>query len=226
MPARHCRAALVMIFVLGLVGCDSVYTVHSICGPSGEPSTVPDLSGLWAPSDADSTSVVLRIAAKDFDTGHGRYADIRLLGSSTTEDQPIGDHICFVPVAGHLVAQVRTTGQVQLFQQFLFKYDQQSISFCDAIWPELLAWAEDHPAASAVGGIEFGRRGWESGTQLFVTSSADAIRTYLEARLPKLAEACDAVADGGPRWATFTRITPPRRPVAAGAVDTKPLPRD
>jgi hypothetical protein len=97
-PARHCLAALVMCCVVGLVGCDSVYTIHSIEAPSSEPSVVPDLSGVWAPSDATSTSALLRIAANDFDNGHCRNADIRSLGSSSQEwDQPFGDQVCFVP---------------------------------------------------------------------------------------------------------------------------------
>jgi len=213
-PARHCRVALAMFLVVGLVGCDSVYTIHSIDEPSGEPSAVPDLSGLWAPSDAASTSAVLRIAADDFDNGHCRNADIRLLGSSSQEwDQPFGDQVCFVPIAGHLIAQFRTTGQVQLYQQYLFKFDQESISFCDAIWSELLEWAEDHPATSAMHGVEFERRGWEDGTQLFVTSSSEVLRGYIAARLPKLARACDGDDEDSPQWATYTRMTPPRQEV-------------
>jgi hypothetical protein len=224
-PARGCRAALAIFVALGLGGCDSVYTLHSICEPGDGPSTVPDLSGLWKPSDADASGV-LRIAAEDYDIGRRRDADIRWFGASSEEDQPMGDAICFVPVEEHLVAEVRTTGQVPLYQQVLFKFDQQSISFCDAAWVELLEWAGDHPEASAVHGIEFGRRGSTFGAEFIVTSSADAIRTYLEARLPKLAKACDADHDDGPGWATYTRLTPPRRPVGAGAADTPPSPGD
>jgi hypothetical protein len=220
-PARRCRAALAMFFALGLAGCDSVYTLHSICEPSDEPSTVPDLSGLWALSDADAKGM-LRIAAEDYDVGHRREADIRWFGASSQEDQTIGDAICFVPVAGHLVAEVRTTGQVQLFQQILFKFDQQSISLCDAAWVELLEWAGGHPEASAVHGIEFVRRGSTFGTEFFITSSANEIRTYLEARLPQLAKACDADDDDGPAWTTYTRLTPPRPPGDAVAIDTPP----
>lgn len=211
---RH-RAALGLVMVLALTGCDSVYAIHSIYEPSDEPSTVPDVSGLWAPSGPDSKTMVLRIAAEDYDIGHCRNADIRLLGTTTEDEETFGDQICFVPVAGHLAAQVRTTGQVQLYHQYLFKFDQQSMSFCDAIWADLLEWSDEHPQASAAHGLEFARRGWDSGTQLFVMSSSDALRSYLEARLPKLAKACDEDNDEGPRWGTYTRLTPSRQPDAA-----------
>ena len=222
---RH-RAALGLVLALALAGCDSVYTIHSIASPSDEPSVVPDVSGLWAPEDIDSASMVLRIAAEDYDIGHCRNADIRLLGTTTEDEVTFGDQICFVPIAGHLVAQLRTTGDVQLYQQQLFKFDRQSMSFCDAIWADLLEWSEEHPQASAVHGLEFARRDWKDGSQLFVTSSSDALRTYLEARLPQLARACDEDDDDGPRWDIYRRMTPPRQPDAANAADTSPSPKD
>jgi hypothetical protein len=223
-PGRNGLAVLSIVVVLGLVGCDSVYTIHSIAEASDQPSAVPDMSGLWAPDDIDSTSMVLRIAAEDYDTGHCRNADIRLLGATNDEEVTFGDQICFIPVAGHMVAQVRTTGDVQLYQQYLFRFDQQSMSFCDAIWADLLDWSEEHPQASAAHGLEFVRRGWEDGTQLFVTSSSDALRAYLGARLPKLARACDEDNDEGPRWDKYQRLTPPRQPDPEGAVDELPSP--
>ncbi len=218
-------AVLLIAVVLGLVGCDSVYTIHSIYEPSAEPSSVPDVSGLWAEGDTDFTGLVLRISAEDYDIGHCRNADMRLLLANVGEEDPIGDQICFVPVAGHLVAQLRTTGQVQLYEQRLFKFDQQSMSFCDAIWADLLEWSEEHPQASAAHGLEFARRGWEDGTQLFVTSSAEVLRTYLEARLLAVAKACDELdAEGRSGWETYVRLTPPRQPDPAGAGDDLPSP--
>ncbi len=226
---RH-RAALGLFMALGLVGCDSVYTIHSIAEPSNEPSTVPDLSGLWAPSDTDLAGVVLRISAEDYDIGHCRNADMRLLLANTGEEDPIGDQICFVPVAGHLVAQLRTTGGVQLYQQALFKFDQQSMSFCSAIWADLREWSEEHPQASAAHGIEFARREravWfifeVEVTDLFVTSSRNALLEYFDARLPEVAEACDKVdEEGHSGWVTYIRLTPSRQPDAADADDTSP----
>lgn len=225
-PGRNGLAAFSIAMVLALVGCDSVYTIHSIAAPSDEPSTVPDVSGLWAPGGADSKTMVLRIVAEDYDIGQCRNANIRLLGATTEDAETLGDQICFVPIAGHVVAQVRTTGGVQLYQQTLFKFDQQSMFFCDAIWADLLQWSEEHPQASAAHGLEFARRGWDSGTQLFVTSSSDALRTYLEARIPQLAKACDENPDDGPRWDTYLRMTPPRQPDDPGAVDDLPSPQD
>jgi len=232
---RH-RAALGLFMVLGLLGCDSVYTIHSIAEPSNEPSTVPDLSGLWAPTDTDLAGVVLRISAEDYDIGHCRNVDIRFLSAYTSEDrrigEPIGDEICFVPVAGHLVAQLRTTGGVQLYQQALFKFDQQSMSFCSALWADLREWSKEHPHASAAHGMEFAHRErtvWFifelEVTDLFVTSSRNALLEYFEARLPKVAEACDKVdEEGHSGWVTYIRLTPPRQPDAADVDDTSPSP--
>lgn len=217
---RH-RAALALFMVLALAGCDSVYTIHSIASPSDEPSTVPDISGLWA-VDADPTGVVLRVAAAEYDIGQCRDATIQLLGESSFDDETLGDEICFVPVAGHLVVQLHTTGQVQLYQQYLFKFNQRSVSLCDAIWADLLSWSNEHPKAPAAYGLEFGRRGGDT-TELFVTSSRNALLKYLEVRLPEAAKACDKVdEEGDSGWRTYIRLTPPRRRDAAGAADTSP----
>ncbi|MGB2818167.1 MAG: hypothetical protein WBC37_13180, partial [Burkholderiaceae bacterium] len=174
-PRRNGLAIVSIAVALGLVGCNPVYTIYSIAAPSDEPSTVPDVSGLWGPSDADSTSNVLRLAAAEYDIGQCRNATIHSLGATSFDDETVGDEICFVPVAGHLVAQVRTTGQVQLYQQYLFKFDQQSISFCDAIWADLVEWSDDHPEGSAAHGLEFTRRGGGDSTELFVISQRDEL---------------------------------------------------
>ena len=232
---RHCRAALGLFMVFALAGCDSVYTIHSIAAPSDGPSTVPDISGLWVPSDPELAGLVLRITAEDYDTGYCRDVDIRVLSAYSSEDRPIGDEICFVPVAGHLVAQLRPTGQVQLYQQALFKYDRQSMSFCEEIWTDLRKWSVDHPEASAVHGLEFARRdrevwfffGKDTVTDLFITSSRSAILKYFETRLPEVPKACDALDDKGHSgWITYVRLTPPRQPDAAGAAGTPPSPQN
>ena len=229
---RH-RAALGLFMVLGLVGCDSIYTIQSIAAPGDGPSTVPDISGLWVPRDPDLAGLVLHITAKDHDTGRCRNADIRFLSAYTSEDRPIGDQICFVPVAGHLVAQLRPTGQVQLYQQALFKYDQQSMSICEKIWTDLRKWSVDHPKASTAYGLEFAGRdrevwfwfGTDTVTDLFITSSRTAILEYFEARLPEVRKACDELDEKGHSgWVTYIRLTPPRQPDAADADDTSPPP--
>ena len=235
---RRCRAALGLFVVFALAGCaiDSAYTIHSIAEPSNEPSTVPDLSGLWAPSDTELAGLVLRVAAEDYDTARCRNADIRVLSAYTNEDTPIGDQICIVPVAGHLVAQLRLTGQVQFYQQVLFKFDQQSISYCENIWTDLRKWSEEHPGASAAQGLEFAGRkrkvwvpwfGEDTVTDLFITSSRNALLEYFEARLPEVAEACDKVdEEGHSGWITYVRLTPPRQPDVAEAADAPPSPQN
>jgi hypothetical protein len=223
--------------LLGLAGCaiDSAYTIHSIAEPSDGPSTVPDISGLWVPSRPDLAGLVLRVAAEDYDTARCRNADIRMLSAYTNEEDLIGDQICFVPVAGHLVAQLRLTGQVQFYQQVLFKFDQQSISYCEKIWTDLRKWYEEHPGASAAQGLEFAGRerkvwswfGDDTVTDLFVTSSRDAMLDYFESSLPAVRKACDELDEEGySGWITFTRLTSPRPLDAADAADNPPLPQN
>lgn len=234
-PGRNGLAVFSIIVALGLPGCGSVYTLYSIAAPSGEPSAVPDLSGLWTLTDPRTSSVVLRISAEDYDVGHCRNVDIRLLSAYPHEDQPIGDQICFVPVAGHLVAELRAAGPVPLYQQALFKFDRQSISFCSAIWADLRKWSEEHPQASRAFGLEFARRerdvwivaGESTVTDLFVTSSRSAILAHLESRLKEMPKACDELdKEGHSGWITYIRLTPPRSLEAAAAADTPPLALD
>jgi hypothetical protein len=235
---RRSRAALGLFVVFALAGCDDVYTIHSIAALGDGPSTVPDISGLWVPNDPHLAGLVLRITAEDYDIGHCRNADIRVLSAYTSEseeDTPIGDQICFVPVAGHLVAQLRTTGEVQLYQQALFKYDQQSMSFCAEIWTDLRKWSVDNPKASTAHGLEFAGRdqdGWSPAgdmvvRELFITSSRNAILKYFETRLPEVSKACDQLLEGGRSgWITYVRLTSSRQPDAAGAAGTPPSPQN
>lgn len=228
-PDRIGAAVLSIVAALGLAGCDSVFTIHSIAAVSDGPSAVPDISGLWVPSDPQLAGLVLRIAAEDYDVGHCRNVDIQVLSAYTSEEIPIGDQICFVPVAGHLVAQLRPSGQVQLYQQALFKFDQQSMSFCEEIWTDLRKWSEEHPEASAAHGLEFvGRErevwflfGEVTVNDLFVRSSRNAILEYLKSRLPEVPKACDELNEQGrSAWTTYTRLGPPRPRDAADAADT------
>lgn len=220
------RTGLALMLVLGIAGCDSVYTIHSIASLSDEPPSVPDVSGLWAPSGATWVDGVMRSTAVEYDIGQCRDVTISVLGATSVADETVGDEICFVPISGYLIAQIRTTGQVQLYQQYLFKFDEKTISFCDKVWTELLQWSDDHPHATAGGGLEFGRRGGDT-TELFITSPRDAVREYLVPRLPEILKACDEVdEEGDSGWITYVRLMPPRRPDAAGAADASASPQD
>jgi len=149
------------------------------------------------------------------------------LGTTPIDDEPIADEICFVPVGGQVIFQLRTTGQVQLHQQYLFRFDQESMSFCADIWSDLVQWSDDHPEGSAAHGLEFARRGGGDSTELFITSRPNELLSYLEGRLSQAAQACDeADEEGHTEWMTYVRVTPPRQPDAADAADTSPSPPD
>jgi hypothetical protein len=153
---------------------------------------------------------VMRIAEEDYDVDHCRNADVSLLGTMSATQETIGDQLCFVPIAGHFLLQIRSAGQIQLYQQFLFRYDQDSLSVCDAVWQDLLDWAHEHPTESSVHGLDFGTRRHEWGTEIFIISPADALRPYLEKIVPDLARRCDAGGDLSASWTRFRRLTPPR----------------
>jgi hypothetical protein len=213
--------------VLGLAGCNPVYTIHSIAAATDEPSPVPDVSGLWVQSNTDWTENVLRVAEVAYDVGQCRSATVHSLGTTPIDDEPIADEICFVPVGGQVIFQLRTTGQVQLHQQYLFRFEQESMSFCADIWSDLVEWSDDHPEGSAAHGLEFARRGGGDSTELFITSRPNELLSYLEGRLSQAAQACDeADEEGHTEWMTYVRVTPPRQPDAADAADTSPSPPD
>jgi hypothetical protein len=203
------RVALV-IAALSLCGCDNVYTFDSIAQPGPGPSTVPDVSGLWISDGENTSTTVMRIAGEDYNVDHCRDADVSLLGTMSETQETIGDQLCFVPIAGHVLLQIRSAGQVQLYQPFLFRFDQDSLSFCDVVWQDLLDWAQEHPTESSVQGLDFGSRSRDWGTEVFITSPADALRAYLERIVSDLALRCDAAEDLSPGWIRFKRLTPPR----------------
>ena len=214
----QCRAGLVMSLALWLAGCNPVYTIHSIAEPTDEPSPVPDVSGLWVQSDADWTYNVLRVAEVEYDVGQCRNATVHSLGTTPIDDEPIADEICFVLVGGQVIFQLRTTGQVQLYQQYLFRFDKESMSFCGDIWSDLVEWSDDHPEGSAAHGLEFTRRGGGDSTELFITSRPNELLSYLEGRLSQAAKACDeADEEGQTEWVTYVRLTPPRQTDTADA---------
>jgi hypothetical protein len=220
----HGHLAVLSIFaILGLCGCDDGYTIHSIYQPTPGSSTVPDVAGLWQSSDAQWNDGVLQIAAKDYDVGHCRFADIRILNMKSNEDDwVIGDEICFVPIAGHMIMQVRTTGEVRLYEDFLVKIDQDSITTCGSIWTQLMALKRDDPEQFSMEGLEHTIRGQFLGNEMIVTSSTDALRAYLEANLPKIARTCDEGDEKLQHWVTLKRLTP-ARPVEE-AEDSSPSP--
>jgi len=213
----HGRLAVLWIFaILGLYGCDDGYTIHSIYQPTPGSSTVPDVAGLWQSSDAQWNDGVLQIAAEDYDVGHCRLADIRILDmKSSGEDWVIGDEICFVPIAGYMIMQVRTTGKVRLYEDFLVKIDQDSITTCGSIWTQLMALKRDHPEQFSMEGLEYTMRGEFLGNEMIVTSSTEAIRAYLEGNLSKIARTCEEGDEKVQHWVTLKRLTPPRVEAAA-----------
>ncbi len=196
--ARHDRsAALLIVMILGLCGCEEGYTIHSIYQASSGPSPVPDLTGLWQSSEPGWHDSALQIAAQEYDVGHCRPADIRILDlQSNEDDKVIGDEVCFVPIAGHMIMEIRSTGTVRLYQHFLVKIDQQSITSCGSIWVDGLEYTiRSSPAAD---------------NELIVVSPTDALRNYLEVIVPKIASLCDEGVEEGPRWLSLKRLTAAR----------------
>jgi hypothetical protein len=218
----HGRLAVLSLFtILGLCGCDDGYTIHSLYQATPGTSSVPDVTGLWQSSDAQWNDGVLQIAAEDYDVGHCRFADIRILNMKSNEDDwVIGDEICFVPIAGHMIMQVRTTGEVRLYEDFLVKIDQDSITTCGSIWTQLMALKRDDPEQFSMGGLEYTMRGQFLGNEMIVTSSTDALRAYLEVNLPKIARTCDEGDEKVQHWARLKRLTPAR--VEEAAEDSSP----
>ena len=211
--ARHDRSAALLIFViLGLCGCDDGYTIHSIYQASPGLSPVPDVTGLWQSSKPGWHDSALQIAAQEYDVGHCRTADIRILDlQSSAEDKVIGDKICFVPIAGHMIMEIRSTGTVRLYQHFLVKIDQQSITSCGSIWGHLLALRRQYPDRFSMDGLEYTIRSSPAAdNELIVVSPTDALRNYLEVNVPKIASLCDEGVEEGPRWYTLKRLTAAR----------------
>ena len=217
-PCLSChRAAIAVLMVLGLTGCGSVYTIYSIDpGDTGaEPSTVPDISGLWAVKNDESRDVVIRIRADDYDVGRCRSVVIQDLNTRTegpVDEESAETWICFVPVGDYIIAESMGLGDGQLYVQSLFRADEQSVSFCSHLWDELRSWSKEHPKKSSVYGIDFLRRGEFPEPDLIVTSSPGALLKYLEARLPQVNARCDEQTEDGSAWFSLVRLTPPRQP--------------
>lgn len=214
---RRYRAAIGMLMVLGLTGCGSVYTIYSIgqSDTGAESSTVPDISGLWAVKDDESQDIVIRIRADDYDVDRCRRVVIQSLNTRT--DGPVDEEsaetwICFVPVGGYLIAEAKGLDDGRLYVQWLFRADEQSISFCSHLWDDLQSWSQAHPQKSSVNGIDFLRRGLFLEPDLIVTSHPKALLKYLEARLPAVEARCDQQQEYGSAWYTLVRLTKPREP--------------
>ncbi len=219
------RNAVLSIFtILGLCGCDDGYTVHSIYQAKAGPSSVPDVAGLWQASDAQWNDGVLQIAAEEYDVGHCRLAEIRILNMKSNEnDWAVGDEICFVPIAGQMIMQVRTTGEVRLYQHFLVKIDQDSITSCGSIWTQLMALHRDRPEQFSMEGLDYTiRSDLPRGNEMIVTSPTEKLRAYLEVNLPKIARTCDEGDEESQHWARLKRLTPARP--AKEAEDGPPSP--
>ncbi len=234
MDTRTCgrkgRAALAACLAFGLAGCNPVYTIHSIASPSGEPSPVPDVSGFWELEGESSTVNATRVVeAVELNSGQCRNVTVHSLkGFPNVEPfatELVADEICFVPVAGHLIVQLRITASVPLYQQFLFRLDEESASFCGSIWADLVDWSDHHPAGTESHGLRFTRRQVGDDTELFVVSPGKEILSYLQARLPEAVKTCDARQDWR-GWVTYVRLSPPRRPDTASAVEDRPQSHD
>ena len=217
-------AVLSIVTILGLCGCDDGYTIHSLYQATPGTSSVPDVTGLWQSSDPGWHDTVLQIAAEDYDIGHCRVADIRILDMhSIDDDTVIGDVICFVPIAGHTIMQVRTLGEARLYQHFLVKIDQDSITTCGSIWGQLMTLNRHRPTQFSMEGLEYTIRSSPfSGNEMIITSPTDELRAYLEVHLPNIARTCDEEDEEGQHWARLTRLTPARP--AEKAADSSPSP--
>ena len=221
----HGRLAVLSLFtILGLCGCDDGYTIHSLYQATPGTSSVPDVTGLWQSSDPGWHDTVLQIAAEDYDVGHCRVADIRILDMRSIEDDAVvGDEICFVPIAGHTIMQVRGTGEARLYQHFLVKIDQDSITTCGSIWGQLMTLNRHHPTQFSMEGLEYTIRSSPfSGNEMIITSPTDELRAYLEVHLPNIARTCDEEDEEGQHWARLERLTPARP--AEKAADSSPSP--
>jgi hypothetical protein len=121
-----------------------------------------------------------------------------------------------------MIMEVRTTGEVRLYQDFLVKIDQDSITTCGSIWTQLMALRRDHPEQFSMEGLDYTMRGQFLGDEMIVTSSTDELRAYLEVNLPKIARTCDEGDEEGQHWARLKRLTPARPAEKAG--DSPPAP--
>jgi hypothetical protein len=212
-------AGLVLSAALGLGGCTDVITVHSLdsYAPDTMPA-VPDLSGIWVTTDLDEISyVALQFVADAYDVAGCREVQATLL--QTDPDNPpqaIGNRVCFIPVAGQLLAEMRSADTVPMHRHFLVRVEDNALAVCGGtsdILPLYLLAAADMDAA--VAGLDYTVREERYDKLIVVTSKPEQLLAYFERVLPRIAEVCDKYTESETGWLTFRRVTPLRKDESA-----------
>jgi hypothetical protein len=210
---------LVLAAVLGLGGCTDVVSVHSL--ESHAPDTmpaVPDLSGIWVMTSLEEVGyVALQFVAEAYDVAGCREARATLL--QTDHDNPpqtISNRICFIPVAGQLLAEMRSTDLVPLHRHFLVRVEDNALAVCGGtsdIHPLYMLAAADMD--DALQGLDYTVRDEHYDKLIVVTSKPEQLLAYFERVLPRIAEVCDKSAESGLGWLVFKRVTPLREDESA-----------
>jgi hypothetical protein len=212
-------AGLVLAAVLGLGGCTDVVSVHSLDGyaPDTLPA-VPDLSGIWVMTSLEDLDyVALQFVAEAYDVAGCRDAQATLL--QTDPDNPpqtIADRICFIPIAGQLLAEVRSNDSARMYRHFLVRIEDNALAFCGGtsdIQPLYLLAAADMD--DALQGLDYTVRKESYDKLIVVTSKPEQLLAYFERVLPRIAEVCDKGVESGPGWLVFKRVTPLREDESA-----------
>jgi hypothetical protein len=212
---------LVVAAARGLGGCTDVITVHSLDAYAPETlPAVPDLSGIWVMTDLEEVSyVALQFVAEAYDVAGCREMQVALL-QTESENPPvaIGQRICFIPIAGHLLAEMRSADTVPMHRHFLVRVEDNALAVCGGssdILPLYLLAAEDMD--EAVAGLDYTVREEHYDKLIVVTSKPEPLLAYFERVLPRIAEVCDKSAGSELGWLTFKRVTPLRKDESAAA---------
>jgi hypothetical protein len=212
-------SGLVVAAVLGLGGCTDVVSVHSLdsYAPDSVPA-VPDLSGIWVMTSLEDVGyVALQFVAEAYDVAGCRQARATLL--QTDPDNPpqtIGDRICFIPVAGQLLAEMRSSDLTPMHRHFLVRVEDNALAICGGtsdIRPLYLLAATD--IAGALQGLDYTVREEHYDKLIVVTSQPEQLLAYFQRVLPGIAEGCDKSAESNLGWLTFRRVTPLREDESA-----------
>ena len=212
-------AGLVVAAVLGLGSCTDVVTVHSLdaYAPDTLPA-VPDLSGIWVMTSLEDLDyVALQFVAEAYDVAGCREAWATLL--QTDPDNPpqtIADRICFIPIAGQLLAETRSSDLTPMHRHFLVRVEDNALALCGGtsdILPLYLLAASDMD--DALQGLDYTVREEHYDKLIVVTSKPEQLLAYFERVLPHIAEVCDKSAESGLGGLTFKRVTPLREDESA-----------
>lgn len=212
-------AGLVLSAALGLGGCTDVVTVHSLdaYAPDTLPA-VPDLSGIWVMTSLEEVGyVALQFVAEAYDVAGCREVQATLL--QTDPDNPpqtIADRICFIPIAGQLLAETRSSDLTPMHRHFLVRVEDNALALCGGtsdIMPLYLLAASDMD--DALQGLDYTVREEHYDKLVVVTSKPEQLLAYFERVLPHIAEVCDKSAELRLGWLTFKRVTPLREDESA-----------